>query len=103
MKINDLTVVALCDVMLKSQVSEITGISLSRIKRLLKGYTPIMFKEVKLDKAFIKKLGWKICICCGIRLVPKQPINGHILTCLCRFCWQTQDVDVDEHVITISY
>lgn len=97
MKISDLTVLALCDVMTKREVAKISGRPLTCIKEMLKGFTSITFKETDLDKAFIKKLGWTICSCCGVRLVPKQPINGHILTRLCRFCWQTQDVDLQDY------
>ena len=36
----------------------------------------------------VKALGFKICTCCGKRIVPIYPINGVYFTRLCRQCWK---------------
>ena len=99
-KLNNVTIIALCDVITKAEVAKLSGKSITKIKNLLKGKTP--FTNKKLDKVLLKKLGWKICTCCNIRLVPKKAVNGQLLTRLCYFCWCTQAENIDEHFVTIG-
>ena len=35
----------------------------------------------------IKALGFKICSCCGARIVPIKPVHNTTLTQLCSVCW----------------
>jgi len=38
----------------------------------------------------IASLGFKICRCCGQRIVPIETINYITLTRLCRVCWRIE-------------
>ncbi|MCK5617656.1 hypothetical protein KAR91_88140 [Candidatus Pacearchaeota archaeon] len=47
-------------------------------------------KQQQNKKKKIRATTGKVCTCCNIRKVPKDPVNGVQLTMLCAQCFQTK-------------
>lgn len=65
----------------------------------------ITIPKFKVDH--VRKLGYKICICCKRRIVPLEPINYTILNLLCAVCWKNEscqeEFEVDRRIQTQHY
>ena len=65
------------------KISKKTGVSVEVITKLTRG----TWHLPKIIIPLLKDLGFKICSCCGARVVPITPIRNTTLTQLCSSCW----------------
>lgn len=89
------TIIALCEIMSRKEVAELAEVSLATIKNLVRGEQQLVLDPDDLDKDYIESLGFKICGCCGVRIVPKEPVDYQILTRLCVSCWEGESGAID--------
>ena len=94
------TIIALCEIMPRKEIVKLSGVSLAKIKCLVRGEQQLVLDPDDLDRDYIESLGLKICTCCNVRLVPQEPIDYQILTRLCVSCWKSESGAID--VVTLD-
>ena len=66
------------------KIAKHVGMSAPLVSQIIYGATTIP-KSIVKD---IENLGFTICTCCGIRIVPIEKLHNTTLTRLCRVCWR---------------
>ncbi len=95
------TIIALCEIISRKEVAELAGVSLATIKNLVRGEQQLVLDPDDLDRDYIESLGLKVCSCCDVRIVPKEPIDYQILTQLCVSCWKGESGAIDVAELTL--
>jgi len=66
------------------QIGILLGIPGTNVKTVVRGGVVLNPGEAEQ----VQEMGFKICSCCGNRIVPLEPISGCQLTRLCYLCWK---------------
>ena len=87
---NQATILALTNALPSKEIANKFNVSVRYVEKLKSGEIEIG-PESKVDKEMLVEMGFKICTCCGRRVVVERPTKHLVLTRLCLHCYRTAD------------